>query len=550
MVVDFMPIDLTTFNGEAAGPEQVVTGGVPQVLWPDGKTFFHTRQRGMVTDSRGRPAGGAFSLAGTLFGGDSAFAANPWVPGYPREISNPPGPEQFGDPSAPGYFTQQLNRLNDNTDLLDPDKGTADTCPIHTLGWTNISFGRRLGTTDGVPSSMVGAPSTPWPWLIWHDRPFSSEYELLFVPRTPPGRMLTDYRNPSLDPPHDPAAPPLPDRSPYDEFGVVPTAGHLLPFTAVNDPPDGDPAKPSDPKRSRNADVLCRLFSYVRVPSPFAGTQRGLRPWRDPDPARDPLTRFLPPFNMLETFREPGRVNINTIGTGATAPEGNGSVVWNAILGGQSTPPAAPEWSAVQQAMNRPVFGTTVLQPWRTITPHVAGTDTSAAVDIPLLFNPPLGVPSPDSRKVSHDFSARSFTLLQTGPERAADGTPLSLFHPPRQATKPPATGQYAYEERNTWFAYEPLIRAATNTTVRSEVYAIWVTMGFFEVQEATGMFPGTTVKMYPDGYRLLREHGSQTGDIRRHKAFYIFDRSIPVGYLPGEDLNVAEGILVERLVE
>jgi hypothetical protein len=543
MVVDFMPIDLTTFNGEAPGPEQAVVGGVTQDLRPDGKTFFHTRQRGMATDTKGLPLGGTFSLAGTLFGGDPPFAVNPWIPGYPTEISNPPGPEQYADPSVAAHFRYQLNGLNDNTDLMDDSKGTPDTCPIHTLGWTNISFGRRLGTTDGVPGSMVGAPSTPWPWIVWQDRPFSSEYELLFVPRTPPGRLLTDYRNPSIDPPRDPAAPALPARSQYDEFGVVPAAGHLMPFTAINDPPDADPP---EPKRSRNADVLCRLFSYVRVPSPFAGTQRGLRPWTSSDPATDPLTPFLPPFNMLTTYREPGRVNINTIGTGT----GGGEVVWNAILGGDNVPPAAPAWSVVQQAMKRQVLGTTVLQPWRVVTPQVAGTGTSAAASIPLLFNPPLGGTPTNDRQVSSDFSARSFTLLQTGMETAADGTPLPLFHPPRQTAEPLANGQYAYEERNTWFAYEPLIRAASNTTVRSEVYAIWVTMGFFEVEEATGTFPGTTVSMYPDGYKLLREHGSQTGDIRRHKAFYIYDRSIPVGYVPGEDLNVADGILVERLVE
>jgi hypothetical protein len=54
----------------------------------------------------------------------------------------------------------------------------------------------------------------------------------------------------------------------------------------------------------------------------------------------------------------------------------------------------------------------------------------------------------------------------------------------------------------------------------------------------------------YPDGYRVVAEYGSQTGDIRRHRAFYLYDRSIPVGYRPGDDLNVANGILVERLVD
>jgi hypothetical protein len=79
--------------------------------------------------------------------------------------------------------------------------------------------------------------------------------------------------------------------------------------------------------------------------------------------------------------------------------------------------------------------------------------------------------------------------------------------------------------------------------------------MGFFEVEQVTAAeqvdFPGQLNSgLYPDGYRLLREYGTQTGDIRRHRAFYIFDRSIPVGYSPGNDLNAQDAVLVERLVE
>ena len=40
------------------------------------------------------------------------------------------------------------------------------------------------------------------------------------------------------------------------------------------------------------------------------------------------------------------------------------------------------------------------------------------------------------------------------------------------------------------------------------------------------------------------------TGQIERHRAFYIFDRTIPVGFRRGEDMNVDKAILVNRFIE
>ena len=40
------------------------------------------------------------------------------------------------------------------------------------------------------------------------------------------------------------------------------------------------------------------------------------------------------------------------------------------------------------------------------------------------------------------------------------------------------------------------------------------------------------------------------TGEIVRHRAFYIFDRSIPVAFQRGQDLNVNKAILVDRFIE
>ena len=115
------------------------------------------------------------------------------------------------------------------------------------------------------------------------------------------------------------------------------------------------------------------------------------------------------------------------------------------------------------------------------------------------------------------------------------------------------ANPQLAFDPTlSSWFRFEPFIRAASNATSRSEMYAIWVTVGLFEVESVGGTgveFNNSTVQ-YPDGYKLLREYGSTAGEVTRRRGFYLFDRSIPVGFESGADHNIQDAILVERFVE
>jgi hypothetical protein len=52
------------------------------------------------------------------------------------------------------------------------------------------------------------------------------------------------------------------------------------------------------------------------------------------------------------------------------------------------------------------------------------------------------------------------------------------------------------------------------------------------------------------DGHRLGQELGRDTGEVTRHRAFYLIDRSRPVAFLPGEDGNVDLCVLVRRYIE
>jgi hypothetical protein len=99
--------------------------------------------------------------------------------------------------------------------------------------------------------------------------------------------------------------------------------------------------------------------------------------------------------------------------------------------------------------------------------------------------------------------------------------------------------GAHVDPNRNPYFRYQNMQRLANLVTTRSNGYAVWVTMGMFEVTvDSSG------------NERLGQEAGRETGSVRRHRAFYIIDRSIPVAFQPGENHNVDEAILLRRIIE
>ena len=139
-----------------------------------------------------------------------------------------------------------------------------------------------------------------------------------------------------------------------------------------------------------------------------------------------------------------------------------------------------------------------------------------------------------------------------------------SMFRRVPDANYPPATPEQTPlfhvgnpgnrdVNRHAAFAYEGIQRLDNLVTHRSNVYAMWVTVGYFEVEKnPLGVNPALNGvdSGHPDGYRLLRELGSDTGEIKRHRAFYIIDRSIPVGYQAGQNHNVDDAILLQRIIE
>ena len=90
--------------------------------------------------------------------------------------------------------------------------------------------------------------------------------------------------------------------------------------------------------------------------------------------------------------------------------------------------------------------------------------------------------------------------------------------------------------QSNAFNEFQYFSRLEKLTTTRSNVFAIRATIGYFEYDPAAG--------------GLGVEYGEDQGTSRRHRAFYVVDRSIPVGYQEGQDHNVKDCILVRRIIE
>jgi hypothetical protein len=569
VAIDFMPIDLTVFNGESdkkdpsetQGPDR--SGGsvelptrsnapqspdqpvppedVPLPIANSGvlrarQIFFHTRQRGFGNDLQG------YVNNGTLFGiGDVKRNPHPFkpigslddvkeippqrpVPANTNETILPGG--KATDPSpysgSTAFFKHELGQGPAGR-KLDPSKWRS--VPFHSLGWVNPSFGRRLGSTDGVPADYVGSPDRPFPWIVWNDRPFANPYELVYVPRTAPGRLFTNYRN--LDYPFGSDYQPIDPASHYrqdDLFGACTPGAHLMPLTSIT-----DVAAPGA-NRARHADLFVRLFEFVRVRSPFNGADTYLG--EGLASASGMPARFCGPFGRASAYRDPGGININTI------PDGDGGPVWNAICG-TGIAEATPSFRQVLDAQTISSGAASYRRPYRPAEGDVSGFSEEVVPGgqanglIPQTWIDALKAAS--DFKFTDQFTPRSFTLFTDA--RTPNREPLF--------SAPEVTSWATDGERNAWFRLETLVRANTHTTVRSEVYAIWVTMGLFEVQ-----LERSPSMQYPDGWRLVREYGSDTGNITRHRSFFIFDRSVPVAYEPGSDRNVRDAIPVERYIE
>ncbi len=473
-----------------------------------------------------------------------------------------------------------------------------------------------------TPSPYIGMPKTPFPWLTWNNRPYTTPLELALVPKSRSSRLLFDYSaangaTPPIYSSQSGAIVLYPDFPyPAGSGGFVanpqpgatfPFFGHLLNFF--------DEASPIPAN-------LYRLFEYVQVPSRYVGTETMLSPfgtkygimnsnststtptlltgdavpgspppWSGANPTytlgSSPMGTYLrPPLNKVSEYRDPGRVNVNTVQDPA---------VWQGVLNGSYYPQLAPAATGSTTIPN--IAGTMITNLGGALgtapTASTGSPATATAVgngypppppagmvptNTPSYFTNPFrsfsGAALTNSIYASQNYAVGAIKPYPNGiglfptatalrdidatllrPSLIGSTAGIALFDSQALGGSAPALQPYNDSTRSPFFRLQNASRVSNLLTTRSNVYAVWITVGYFQVTTWYGTTPTTPPKVicdmaHPDGYQLGQELGSDSGQIKRHRAFYLFDRTIPVGFERGVDHNVQNAILLRRFIE
>ncbi len=505
ITVDWATIDLTVFNGEEDRKKSGFTPGSdpfdplddPADDDANNEVRFSTRQRGGQATFA--------SLVPPFYG--PYFATTPdyqiWSPQTQepfktQEVANPVTDAVSGL-SLTHYFQHNL---------------------VHSLGYLNGTMGMPMPPAIVAASPMyLGSPQQPFPWLAWNNRPFANAMEMMQVPASTPSRLLHEfdvYRFgvTTNDPYESEAFSLVTPSSVTDLQHFRGTFRHLLNFFHTSK---------MAPSTDTGANFY-RLFDYVETPSPFVGAEK----WYNPvatNVAADPAARtFRPPYNNLSRFQNPGLPNINTIFD---------SRLWEGLCKGypalDPTSIGAPMYSRFLQSRR-----------------GYPGNTLELDSDYPTLFAAPFRsadsadlMPNVADLRKNEPIQA---TLLR---EDAPSSRSEALFIPDRGAV-PAVLEPSQNQDRNSYFRYHGLARLSNLVSNNSNVFAVWVTLGFFEVEPN----PLGVDLAHPDGFRLGPELGTDSGQVKRHRAFYIIDRSVPVAFEPGQNHNVDKTILLRRYIE
>lgn len=257
---------------------------------------------------------------------------------------------------------------------------------------------------------------------------------------------------------------------------------------------------PSDKQLTTSATSSLALAPSTRfildatyVPSRFAGNATTV-----PGLSAVGLDRVA--AQQLSKWREPGKVNVNTLVLAAMPSDNSNTdnVGWTVLMGGTN----------VQN-----VFAGKPRTRTRRADPGGPGQPAT---------------PATPGAKGKPPYPAQSTAHLLSGtvPASGSSGTAPALGLPPDVMYSEP--GNFANADGsalNPFFTRSQAIRLASTATVRSQVFAIWI-----------------TVKITDDS---TTPHTSVT-----KRLFAIVDRSIPVGYRAGQDLNISDCIKVKRYLD
>jgi hypothetical protein len=120
----------------------------------------------------------------------------------------------------------------------------------------------------------------------------------------------------------------------------------------------------------------------------------------------------------------------------------------------------------------------------------------------------------------------------------------------------PPGSGNYRRAQddrrRHPYWRSEMLQKVMNLTTTRTHQFAVWITVGYFEViQEGNPqalVTPGNDPMLAID--QLGKEIGKESGSSVRHRMFFIIDRSIAAGFDPSDPGDFRDLVRFSRQIQ
>lgn len=474
----------------------------------------------------------------------------------------------------------------------------------------------------GVDDVYKGTPRAPFEHLIWNDAPYSNPMELTMVPASAPGRFglefVRDKANFNLKELYKVDKEKGGSLGSYGVFGFKDWYNKYY-YDLNNDKRElkelsADPDKLnklkdkagrmgpylnffSSSKRAGETLNFCKMLEFVYVPSLYLGTKRL---------AKDLNGNAILDDNGNTIFfskrREPGKINLNTVNEYA----------WHGL---------SPNSDRVAKGERLPgstweeFFGSR--HPYQTTQDRVTGNWDVVPKDVFHYFQPShtnnlyvqMDGSKPPIPTYMSILAQRDLDLIidnsveedpvfdNVSPVDDAGETLYTITYfttPNDESTRQVEQGTMArvdalehqyggdnvrYDElkiprNNLYEATAEMQRLSGLTTTRSNTFAIWVTVGYFEVERC---MPGTNMPavdpdgvpltverltnnldkwyhyyqaIYPDGYTYGKELGSEFGETKRRRGFSIIDRSIPVDYRRGSSWNWKDAVLLQRLID
>lgn len=389
-------------NEDSVWRLRVVSGSTTMSITPLASVISGTDTRLQLN-----PNGYACIQSGSVGGSLSSIAVSTFLPPAAGAADAKVVLERLADPTQASNTDSAANAYNPYV--------TVDEAPLNVAQKQATAAKKQRSQKDfwkQAWSEVAGVPSTypaSAPWFHWPNRPYISVAELALVPTGDANGMLASGTTDSL-------------------------------ACDANDP----------------AKKL--ILDAVHVPSRFGGSGEQIG---GTDLLKNAAQYEQVCTTVLPRWREPGRINVNTItsNTGNSMPQLD-NAVWKALVGSDTAV------AAINNGMN----------------PFAAGGNAAA------------------------DSFAKLLSLNATGGSVYID-TPSA----PR--------------DDNRFFDYALPIRVANTATIRSNVFAVWITLRVVDTS-ASGPSPV---------YRRM---------------FAIVDRSIPVGFSKGENLNVRDTIRLQRFLD